>query len=348
MAAVALGPPCQARADYERLGSLRAAAMTPVEVAREELDVECSAGGEPDALECALRVTWTLRNPTESAQTPKVVLSWPREESAELRVGGAPLDELPTIRPVTVIVPPGATTTLELRTTLALEHDFTSSASGIASPLTAIDPVYARHPLLATPWVRVRRGLSWARPDDLRFAAVGPTRIRVRAPEGWHPGSDLRATDEPRVFQYASPDEQPTRYVALELTRGSRGDFFRHGGPFLALGGTIDAGFRGRLGYEIALGEFVLVSVAVDTDFERQVIVTPLVEIASWGMVILPSLSLGAGVPIRVTDHVDHPSTAGVRLESSATFYAVAFVATLDIWPADGSYALSLLGRIGL
>ena len=345
---MALEPPSPARADYERTGSLRAAATTPVEVAAEELDLECGAGGEPDALECSLRVTWALRNPTESAQTPQVVLSWPRDEPAELRVAGARIDELPTIRPVTVIVPPGGTTTLELRATVTLEQDFTGSASGIATPLTAIDPVYARHPLLATPWVRVRRGLSWARPDDLRFAAIGPTRVLVRAPEGWHPGSDLRPTDEHRVFRYASPDEQASRYVALELTRGSRGDFFRNGGPFLALGGTIDAGFRGRLGYEIALDEFVLVSVAVDTDFERQVIVTPVVEVASWGMVLVPSLSLGAGVPIRVTDHADYPSAVGVRLESSATFYSVAFVATLDIWPVDGSYALSLLGRIGL
>lgn len=349
LAALVLAMPAAVRADEWGLGALRAAATTPVEVAQEEVELDCRAAGEPDALECALHVTWTLRNPTESAETPRVVLGWPREEAAELRVAGAPIAELPTVRPLTVIVPPGATTEIELRATLTLESELVGGTSGIPTPITAVDPLYARHPLLATQWVSARRGLRWARPDDLRFAAVGPTSVRVRAPDGWHPGSDLRSTDEPHVFRFASPEGQPAaRYVVLELTRGSRGDFFRNGGPFLALGGTIDAGFRGRLGYEIGLDEFVLVSVSVDTDFERQVIVTPLVEVASWGMVIIPSLSLGLGVPIRVTDHAEHPSTAGVRIESSATFYSVAFVASLDVWPVDGSYALSLLGRIGL
>ena len=42
---------------------------------------------------------------------------------------------------------------------------------GIATPLTPLDPIHARHPLLARPWISVRRGLAWTRPDDLRFGA---------------------------------------------------------------------------------------------------------------------------------------------------------------------------------
>ncbi|AKF10253.1 hypothetical protein DB32_007402 [Sandaracinus amylolyticus] len=339
--------PAVAEAQYDRTGSLRAANTTQVAVAREEVELDCTAGA-PDELECALHVTWTLENTSETAQTPQIVFSWPHEAEARLTVEGAEIAELPTIRPLTVVVAPGSTTTVELRATLTLDWNYVAGESGVQGPLESLDALYARHPLLATPWVRVRRGFVWVRPDDLRFASIGPTHVRVRVPEGWHPGADLRATDEARVLTYESPRENAPRRIGMELTRGSRGDFFRHGGPFLALGGTIDAGVRGRVGYEIGLGEFVLVSVAVDTDFEEQAIVTPQVELASWGMVLIPSLSLGVGVPVRVTSTEDHPSTVGIRIESSATFFAAAFVATLDVWPGEGDFALSILGRVGL
>ncbi|UJR86332.1 hypothetical protein [Sandaracinus amylolyticus] len=340
--------PALAHAQYDRTGSLRAANTTQVAVAREEVELDCTVTGSPDELECALHVTWTLENASQDAQTPQIVLTWPHEEEARVTVAGAEIAELPTIRPLTVVVAPASTTTVELRATLTLDWNYVAGESGIPGPLESLDPLYARHPLLAQPWVKVRRGFVWVRPDDLRFASIGPTEVRVRVPEGWHPGADLRSSDEAHLLTYRSPRENAPRRIGLELTRGSRGDFFRHGGPFLAFGGTIDAGFRGRVGYEIGLDEFVLVSVALDTDFEEQVIITPQVELASWGMVLIPSVSLGLGVPVRVTSTEDHPSTVGLRIESSATFYAVAFVASLDVWPSEGDFALSLLGRIGL
>ncbi|MDQ3030852.1 MAG: hypothetical protein M3Y87_00410 [Myxococcota bacterium] len=340
-----------ARADYDRTGSLRAASTTRVELAREHVALACDpVAGTPDELDCALHVRWELRNSTEEALTANILLTWPHETAAQLTVAGAAIAELPTLRPVTVIVAPGASTNVELRATLRLAWNFVGG-NGIPGPLESLDALHARHPLLSQGWQTVRRGFVWVRPDDLRFASVGRTTARVRLPDGWYGGGDLRDSGEreggARIYTYESPEETPGRYVALELSRGNR-DFLRHGGPFLALGGTIDAGFRGRLGYEIGIEEFVLVSIAIESDFDRQVIVTPQVEVASWGMVLIPSLSLGVGVPIRVTNDVLYPSTAGLRIEASATFFAVAFVATLDVWPNDGTYQLTLLGRIGL
>jgi hypothetical protein len=132
--------------------------------------------------------------------------------------------------------------------------------------------------------------------------------------------------------------------VGIELTRGIHTDLLRHGGPFIALGGTFDRGFRGRVGYELGIGELVLLEVALDSDFQQQVVIAPLIEIASYSLLLLPSLSLGAGVPIQVAPDV----RAGVRFEASATFYSLAFVASIDVWPVDGSWQLSLLGRAGL
>jgi hypothetical protein len=356
LALASLVVPSRARAD--RTGSLRAAAMTRIEVAREHVALDCDQPDAPDELECALHVTWELRNPTEEALTADVLVTWPHESEAHLTIASAPIGALPTLRPVTVIVAPGASTLVELRATLRLDWPFVGG-NGIRGPLESMDPLHARHPLLSQAWQSVRRGFVWVRPDDLRFASVGPTTARVSLPAGWHGTGALHDSGErdgsARIFTYESPTENPGRYVSLETSRGSRGEILRHGGPFIALGGTIDAGFRGRIGYEIGIDEFVLVSVAVDSDFDRQVIVTPQLEVASWGMVLIPSLSLGLGVPIRVTDSPSrgagdraYPSTVGLRIESSATFYSIAFVATLDIWPVDGTYQLSLLGRIGL
>lgn len=346
--------PAIARAQIDHVGALRAAESTRAELARESVELDCHAAGDAssDTLECALHVTWELRDPRppgegDDALTARVQLTWTRDEEAQLTIGGAPIAELPTLRPANVLVPGTGTIAVELRATIRLERELVPG-SGVRSPLQPIDPLHARHPLIAEPWDRARRGLTWLRPDDLRFASVGPTEVRVRAPEGWHVGGDLRPDGTFAPAERAEGSAPPAQRISIELSRGSRGQFFRNGGPFLALGGTFDAGFRGRVGYEIGLDEFVLVSVALDSDFERQAILTPQVELASWGMVIVPSLAVGLGVPIRLTDAPLLPRTAGIRIESSATFFAAAFVATLDVFPIDGSYQLSLLGRIGL
>lgn len=333
-------------ADAPATGALRATQTTPIEVAREHVALECRVSGATrDDLECQLHVTWELRNPTSAPLAAPIVISWPHDAAAELSIAASPTTELPRLRPASVIVGPNESTVVELRATLPMDDNL----RGRPDRLDSLDPIHARHPVLSERWQRVRREIVWVRPDDLRFGAVGPSSISVRLPEGWQGGGDLRPEGD-LVFAYSSSDQDPKAAITLRLSRGSEGDFLRHGGPFLALGGTIDAGFRGRLGYEIGLGEFVLVSLGVDSDFEHQVIITPQVEIASWSMVLIPSISLGLGVPIRVTNNALYPSTAGIRIESSATFFSAAFVATLDIWPGDPMtpYQVSLLGRVGL
>lgn len=334
------------RADSVPTGALRAAQATPVEVASERVALECHATVDArDELECLLHVTWELRNPTSARLTAPIVISWPHEEMAELSIAGNPATEFPRLRPASVVIGPSESTLVELRATLRMDENL----RGRPERLDTLDPIHARHPVLSERWQRVRREIVWIRPDDLRFGAVGPTSISVRLPEGWEGSGDLH-TEGDLVFSYASSAQDPKGPITLRLSRGSQGDFLRHGGPFLALGGTVDAGFRGRLGYEVGLGEFVLVALGLDSDFEHQVIITPQVEIASWSMVLIPSISLGLGVPIRVTENAFYPSTAGIRIESSATFFSVAFVATLDIWPGDPMtpYQISLLGRVGL
>jgi hypothetical protein len=342
-----------AEAQLGRLGSLRAASNTTVAVRSETVHLDCESTDEENALRCALHVTWELANDQAEVATADVVFNWPFEEAVTMTIGGGDVGTAPTLRPLTVIVPPNGTTNVEIRADIRLGSSYLGTGSSIPSPITERDPLAARHPLLAVPWEIAPRGIVWSRPDDLRIHSIGPTHVRVRLPDGWHGAGDLHETreDDARVWAYDTPEgvENPARLVGIQFSRGSRGEPVRHGGPFIGLGGTFDQGFRGRLGYEIGFGEIFLASVSVDTDFERQVIITPQVEVASWSMLVVPSLSFAVGVPIQVVRHptLAERSDVGIRLEASATLYAIAFVATLDIWPNDG-VQISLLGRIGL
>jgi hypothetical protein len=335
----------RATAQSDRAGALRASTRTPVAVASEHVDLDCRAGEEENELLCALTVTWELRNDSQEAGTASIVLSWPFDAAPTVTANGAPLAEVPTLHPAAVLVPPGASAPVVLRATLRLRTTYVGTGAGVPIPVEPHDPLHARHPLLSTAWNVARRGLVWVRPDDLRFASVGPTRVTVSVPEGWHGIGHLRKTrDRARRYTYETPSRDPPNRIGIELARGSRGDILRHGGPFLALGATIDRGFRGRIAYEMGIGEWVLVSVALDSDLRSQVIVTPEVEVASWGVVIVPSLSLGVGLPIQVAPAVE----VGLRLETSATFHALGFVASFDYWPGQGLWEVSLLGRIGM
>ncbi len=336
------------------MGALRASARSDAAVAAERITLDCTSTGAPDALSCALRVEWALTNATDDATTAALVFSWPDDSTPTVSVADAILPEAPTLRPVQVLVPPHGTVTVALEATLELDTPYLGVESGIPNPLTAVDPLHARHPLLSSAWESAVRGFAWTRPDDLRFASVGPTTVRARVPSTWHEGGALRAAESTpghRQLTYDPPAREPPGRIGIAFGRGERGELLRQGGPFVALGASLNVGrpsfeegFRARAGYTFGLHEFVLVSLSAESDFRSQVLVTPTVELASWGMIVVPSLSLGVGLPIQLAP----TPRPGVRFEASATLYSVGFVASLDLWPDDGTTQLMLLGRIGL
>lgn len=361
IALAVLSPAALASAQAGRIGFLRASDPTQVAIAREDVDVRCRATDETE-LTCSIIARWELRNDGDDARTPQLMITWGGDPtSAEVRVGEAVIaTEIPELRPLLVIVPPHATTIVEMRTEQPITtYGGTGPGSEIASPIDPHDALAARHPLVATRWEIARRGLVWVGPSIVHFTSLGPTTIRVHPIEGWeasahaeHAISD-RTEDGARTFVWtpSEHDENVRAVIGLELSHGVHTDVLRNGGPFIAFGATFNEGyeaFRGRLGYEIGLGEWVLFSASVETDFERQVVVAPLLEVATWSNIIAPSLSIGLGVPIQVLPYAQ----AGVRIEAAATFYSIAFVAAVDFWPAhsddDSVWQLHLLGRIGL
>lgn len=351
----ALAAPARA----QRLGYLRASDPTGLAIAREDVDVTCRPA-ETTEVRCAVEARWDLRNDGESPRSPDLLLSWTGEaENVEVRVAEAVLARhVPTSRSVRVLVPAGGSVRVVLRAEQAAMRYEGHRPGGVgASPLPAIDALSARHPLLAQGWRIERRGIVWARPSPVHWTSVGPTTMRIRAPSDWDVSVhaerplDDRAQDGARVLVWTPGEADATspEVVGVELARGVHAEPIRHGGPFLAVGGTVDRGFWGRLGYEIGLGEWFLLSVAADTDFESSVILAPLLEVASYGLAIVPSFSFGVGLPVQIWQQAP---LAGLRLEASATFYAFAFVASVDYFPDVGmgrdAAHVRLLARVGL
>jgi hypothetical protein len=141
----------------------------------------------------------------------------------------------------------------------------------------------------------------------------------------------------------------------LELFITLPGASVEHGGPFVGVGGVVGdndaSGFRMRFGYEIASPYWLVESLTVDTDFTKRLVIAPNVEAALPHIVlipILPSLSVGAGVPIQILPKV----TVGARLLGTFQIWALGFAAAVDIFPAlspeEGRYQGSLMGRVSL
>lgn len=136
--------------------------------------------------------------------------------------------------------------------------------------------------------------------------------------------------------------------LALELTvPGSR---VFHGGPLVGVGSVADLdNFGMRFGWEIAAPEWLHYSVNLDTDFDDYLTLTPLAEVATPFLGMLPHLGIGAGVPVRV-----QPDTqVGGRLNFTAGFGVINYVLTLDFYPglsdsAEDVWQTSMFGQISL
>lgn len=125
-----------------------------------------------------------------------------------------------------------------------------------------------------------------------------------------------------------------------------------HAGLVLGLGGHVDdaTGVRVRAGVEAGRGPY-LASVAVEierADDATGVIVVPAVTVASPWVLIIPSVGLGLGVPVRL-----RPTTAvGGRFLADAHFGPLGMMLTLDYYPGMAAdprrFEVALLGQLTL
>jgi hypothetical protein len=206
----------------------------------------------------------------------------------------------------------------------------------------ASDAILARHVALAhEPITRQYpfRYELW----PMRTWADDPTiHVRVRYPSAWdfaqvekgwttsRDGGAKVATKDLKLSE-AGPDlalgfsEEPGPVVP--------------GGIILGLGGAKGdfAGFRARLGYELAVPRPLLWSLTLDADFKGTAFVTPTAKLASGALWFIPSFGIGAGLPVQIAPD----RRVGARVELDVQLYALGFVTSLDIFPRKHGDPLS-------
>lgn len=331
-------PQGETRDAQARFGALRSSPSSDVAVIDERVSLRCERAD--DALvECDVEARWTLR--VAQDREARFYASAVGLEHALLTCGDDSTDA-PSLAPLAVTFHADEPREMVLTGRLRLRPDGGTT-----------DALDARHMVLATPRVGPHATVLFTRAVGRTFSASPSTLTVTTTFASESPRFTARALDT--VFTSDSVTltaEQLGERANIPVRIEREGGFpIRHGGPFLGLGGTFDRGFRGRIGYELGIDELVIVSVALDSDFDESISLGAVVEIATPSFVVPPSLSAGIGFVqrwrVRATSPL--PSTSsGFRLEIGAVFAVVGIVASFDYFPDDSAFTSSLLGRLSL
>lgn len=216
------------------------------------------------------------------------------------------------------------------------------------------DALHARHLFLATRSPRMGGALPMApgRFESPLFGeeapVEGPLRVRATLPEGVS-----LAVDGVDVRGESTVDAG--RSLALVLDPGPQDEaLFRHGGPFLGAGiSTVDGEeserFLLRAGYELGLHDWVIGSIALESDFETRFTGSLLIELATPPLFVLifgaPSFSGGIGA---TWDISEQGHRAGVRFSAGAGLPVAGVQGTFDYYPEGDEWVVALVGRASL
>lgn len=331
--------PGEVRDAQARFGALRASPSGDLTVTHERVALRCEHA-DGAMVECDLEARWTVRS--ARAQEARFYASVVGVEQALLACDGDTTDA-PSLAPLTTTFDADAPREIVLTGHLRLRPDGGTT-----------DALDARHMVLATPRIGPHATVLFTRAVARTFAS-SPTTLTVAATVA--PSETryvVRALDTPILGESTTLDATQLGERANVAVRFDREGGFplRHGGPLIALGGTFDRGFRGRIGYELGIDELVIVGVALDSDFSESVVLGAIVEIATPSFVVPPSLSAGVGFVQRwrlgVLPAGIAPTSSGFRLEIAAVFAVVGIVASFDYFPDDAAFTSSLLGRLSL
>lgn len=347
----------QPASDTIRIGALRSEAHTPLALIEEELEVDCQAPGSAvEAMPCTLHVRYTLENPDEEARAVALRFSVENADGFTVSdVGTEGRSAAPVLSMRRFPFDAGGRRTLDLSGAVLIEQ--------IRDPgPQPTDALRARHPLLGTSTEAEDRGFVFSRAVARHFVGAPNTlTIRVRLPEGFTMvgATDLtlvpdRSVDGWQVYRMHHPADETDPDIRVTIRRGET-PFIRNGGPFIALGGIVltpDGStpnniFWARLGYEIGFVDWVLLSVAAETNFSSRFGMSVMLEAASPSFTVPPSFSVGVGAALRLASESPNVE-AGVRLAVGAVLVSVGFEALFDFYPTDGGFTITLLGRAGL
>ncbi len=105
------------------------------------------------------------------------------------------------------------------------------------------------------------------------------------------------------------------------------------GGPLVGIGARLDeSAVRLRAGWEIGAPSMLVHSLAIETDFDTNVTFVLGTELATPMIVFIPSIAIGAGVPLSISKTRD--PLLGVRLSFAVSLPILTLYIPLDWYPA--------------
>ncbi len=216
-----------------------------------------------------------------------------------------------------------------------------SGTRGDVTGDTGMPPLETRHPWLGTRARSDRTArYAYALSPIRRWAGSPSIDVTVRCSDArsWGPGQDgwtVSHDDGGFVARrtIAARDASTLSFTVVE----SQGTSVLHGGPYLGIGARLDAeGFRARFGYEAAAPWWVIWSASAETNFDGTTTLVPLGEVASPDvMVVVPSVGLGAGVPVQFRSGAR--TRVGVRMQLTVSFPVLSIVLPVDVFPGADS-----------
>ncbi len=310
------------------------------------LDYDAALTCAEEELSCAAEVAWTL--PAHAEPRQAVLYLWQGEVQSltvDGRVTAYTTDDgsdenawhLGELLRVEFTLP--ATTEplqVELETTLVMTHRGPRCGMGMMIPLAEM------------------RHITQSKVDYL---------VDLDAMDGWPQGDpppvfieeeNVEITlDVPRQWKLERLDWSFERHGSRRHATSKRGRLrvgatdrrWAHG-PALAVGARMrgrDARPWLRGAWEFSRVPLLVHSAAIESDFRRMVLV-PSTEIGTAGWFILPSLSAGLGVPVRVYPEV----RPGARAWGGLNFPVVSIVGGYDVFPRMAGHRTEHVGHVGL
>ncbi len=215
-------------------------------------------------------------------------------------------------------------------------HPFTFETRSDVVGEYGLPPLETRHLVLGT---RARKDTistyayalsplqSWAGSPTIDVTVRCPSaRYWGRGQDGWTVGRDADGFVARRTL--GARDASTLHFDVV-----TPGTSVLHGGPLVGFGGRIDAGeLRGRFGYEAAVPWWVIWSTSVETSFKGTTTIIPLGEVATPDLLaFIPSLGLGAGVPVQMRSGA--PTQVGARLQLTFSWPVLSVVLPVDLFP---------------
>ncbi|MCS6857502.1 MAG: hypothetical protein NZM37_07315 [Sandaracinaceae bacterium] len=301
-----------------RFGGLRAQPDLDARIVQESLQLDCEKFST--RIRCNAEAKWLIAS--DHFAVGRVYATTHGLEGAVLEAGPIRSEE-PSVHPIAIGLPPQGSTQLTLRGAFSLSYR-QSSLKAEAQFIRAVGDTFVR----GADFVEVTLSTPSSKEPDFKLSvqgeSIGPKGVRIPA----------FLPNAPRSF-------------TLEFTPRNS-DIFRHGGPFLAVGGTFEKGLRAQLGYEIGWGSFLLTSIAADTDFQSDLTLSLAAEAGTPSLLFIPSLALGVGPIYRVLLQTPERSPWGIRFSLSAVPIVAGFTAAFDWFPEGGETRVSLFGRLSL